>query len=168
MVKAGSRLFLVLLSAVAVDRLTKVWAEQTLAMHGSVPVVGPYFRLTLAYNTGVAFGLFANSRMWLLALTSLIIISLVVWLILALHRGQLPSVAAWPAGLILGGACANFADRLLDGRVTDFLDFGVGPLRWPTFNLADSFILMGVASLLLVTSWSNSLENNDGKNHTNA
>jgi signal peptidase II len=51
----------------------------------------------------------------------------------------------------LGGAIANFADRLIDGRVTDFLDVGVGAARWPTFNLADSFIIVGMAWLLLIS-----------------
>ena len=50
--------------------------------------------------------------------------------------------------MILGGAIANFVDRLSDGRVTDFLDFGLGAARWPTFNLADSFIIVGAALLL--------------------
>jgi len=58
--------------------------------------------------------------------------------------------------LLLGGAIANFGDRLLDGRVTDFLDVGLGITRWPTFNLADSFIMLGIAWLLLLNHWSGS------------
>ena len=64
-------------------------------------------------------------------------------------RGQLPRRAVWPLGLILGGAIGNFVDRLPDGLVTDFLDFGVGTLRWPTFNLADTFLILGVALVAL-------------------
>ncbi|GAB4577289.1 MAG: hypothetical protein Fur0022_00200 [Anaerolineales bacterium] len=144
--------FTAFLIALAVDGLTKIWAERTLVLHNPVQIVGQFFRLTLGYNTGVAFGLFANGGVWPLVVTGLIIIILAVWLVHTLRTDEFPPVAAWPIGLILGGAIANFVDRLPDGRVTDFLDFGLGAARWPTFNLADSFIVVGVAVLLWI-SW---------------
>jgi signal peptidase II len=71
---------------------------------------------------------------------------MVIWLLQLLRSSEFPSqITAWPIGLFLGGAVANFVDRLPDGRVTDFLDVGIGAYRWPTFNLADSFIVLGVA-----------------------
>jgi signal peptidase II len=135
----------------AVDLVSKLWAEANLLPHQPVPVIGDFFRLTLGYNTGVAFGMFANQGILPLVVTGVIIIGLAIWLTRALHQGQFPARAAWPVGMLLGGAIGNFLDRLPDGRVTDFLDFGLGELRWPTFNLADSFILIGVAILVLFT-----------------
>lgn len=143
---SGSLMMLVL--AWLVDGLTKVSAEQVLRLHEPVPVLGEWFRLTLGYNTGVAFGLFANGGRWPLVVTGFVIAGLVIFLLKGLLAGELPRLAAWPIGLILGGAIANFADRLPDGRVTDFLDVGLDAARWPTFNLADSFIVVGAAILL--------------------
>lgn len=133
------------------DWLTKTWAERILSLYTPVPVIGQFFRLTLGYNTGVAFGLFANGGVWPLVVTGLVIIILAVWMVRALRTGEIPPVAAWPIGLILGGATANFGDRLLDGRVTDFLDIGLSTARWPTFNLADGIIVAGVAILLWIS-----------------
>ena len=123
-------------------------ANQILAVFKPIPIVGDWLRLTLNYNIGVAFGLFADGGPWTLVATGIIICCLAAWLVLAMRSGELPSTAGWPVGMILGGALANFADRFSDGRVTDFLDFGLGAARWPTFNLADSFIVMGTTILL--------------------
>lgn len=149
--KSISRLLSVTLIALVLDGLTKRWAEQVLLFRVPRSVLGQYIQLTLDYNTGVALGLFSDGGDWLLVLTSLVIGSLVIWLGNSLRTGQLPAVAAWPAGMILGGAIGNWVDRLTDRRVTDFLDVGIGVSRWPTFNIADSFIMVGV-SLLVVTS----------------
>ncbi len=143
------RSLLGLLLIVALDGLSKLWVERALALYQPVPIVGDLFRLTLGYNSGVAFGIFANSAGWPVLLSGMIILALLVWTVGALVAGKLPRAALWPLQLILGGAVANFADRLLDGRVTDFLDMGLGASRWPAFNLADSFIVLGVAALML-------------------
>lgn len=147
------QLLLAMLIALGLDWLTKAWAEQTLELYQPVPVVGELFRFTLGYNTGVAFGLFANGGSWPLIVTGLVIFGLLIWFVRALRLQQIPAVAAWPIGLLLGGAIANFGDRFPDGRVTDFLDVGIGATRWPTFNLADSFILIGLGLLLLITGF---------------
>ena len=149
--KLQYRVFTAFLIALAVDWLTKTLAERTLPLNAPTPVIGQFFRLKLGYNTGVAFGMFANGGIGPLVVTGLIIVGLAVWFVRALRASEIPPVAAWPIGLILGGALANFVDRLPDGRVTDFLDFGLGAARWPTFNLADSFIVVGVAVLLWVS-----------------
>jgi signal peptidase II len=148
--KALSRLLSTLVLSLILDGSTKVLAEQSLTLYEPVPVLGQLFRLTLGYNTGVAFGLFANGGAWPLVITGGIIAGLAVWFGRNLLLGQLPPATGWGIGLLLGGAIGNFADRLLDGQVTDFLDFGWGLNRWPTFNLADSFILIGIGLLLLI------------------
>lgn len=141
--------------ALVLDLLSKFWIEQTLELHQPVPVLGEFFRLTLGYNTGVAFGLFANGGSWPVVLIGLVLVGLVYWLTSALRAGELPQMAAWPIGFLLGGAIANYVDRLPDGRVTDFLDVGIEAARWPTFNLADSFIVVSLGVLMLMTIRSN-------------
>lgn len=142
-------MLLLVIATIALDRLTKEWAERVLTNETPIPVAGEMFQLTLLYNYGSAFGLFANGKTWLLAVTGLIILGLAGFLVATVHAGRLPR-ATWALSLILGGAIANFADRWPDGRVTDFLDFGLGAARWPAFNLADSAIVVGVALLFLV------------------
>lgn len=135
------------LIALGLDVASRAWAQDSLAPHDPVPLLGEVFRLRLGYNTGVAFGVFADGGRTVLVLTGVIIVGMLVLLVHALREGGLPGFAALPLGLILGGAVANFADRLSDGRVTDFLDLGIGTSRWPTFNLADAAITMVVAIL---------------------
>ena len=148
--RLGLLLALTVAVVVGLDLAAKVWAQQTLALREPVPIIGEFFRLTLGYNSGSAFGLFAQGGVLLLLLTGVIIVVLGVWLGRALRGGQYSQGLVWPVGLLLGRAVANFVDRLSDGRVTDFLDFGLGSARWPTFNLADTFITLGVAGMLLV------------------
>jgi signal peptidase II len=142
---------LTLLLALLLDATSKAWAEQTLGLYHPRPVIGGLFRLTLGYNSGVAFGLFANGGPWPAILSGIIIFGMVIWLLQLLRSGEFPAQTAWPMGLFFGGAIANFVDRLPDGRVTDFLDVGLEAARWPTFNLADSFIVLGATILLLIT-----------------
>ena len=147
--KTGLRIFAAFMGVVLLDGVTKIWAEQVLTSPS--PIIGQAFRLTLGYNTGVAFGLFANGGIFPLIVTGIIIAGMIIGFVVAFRRDEFPAASHIPIGMILGGAVANFADRLLDGRVTDFLDFGLGTTRWPTFNLADSFIVVGVV-LLTITS----------------
>lgn len=135
---------------VGIDALSKFWAEGALDLYRPVPTIGQFLRLTLGYNTGVAFGLLSEGGPWPSILSGIIILGMIFWLLQLLHNGEFPSQSAWPIGLFIGGAIANFVDRIQDGRVTDFLDAGFGTARWPTFNLADSFIVLGVTILLLV------------------
>lgn len=145
------RLLPTFLGVLLLDGLSKIWAESALQLHQPVSIIGDTFRLTLGYNTGIAFGLFANGGNGPLIVTGVVIVGLTVWLSKLLLTGEWPTHAAWLVGLLLGGAVGNFVDRFPDGRVTDFLDVGWGALRWPTFNLADSFIVVSLAILVLVS-----------------
>ena len=147
------RVYLLLIVTVVVltaDSLVKQWIERWLSPGDVVPVVGQAFQLTLSYNTGVAFGMFAKGGSSLLVLTGIIILTLAVWALYSVSATKTPRNAYLPLGLLLGGAIANFVDRTMDGRVTDFLDIGLTMWRWPTFNLADCAIVVGVGLLMLI------------------
>lgn len=146
-----SRLLLAFIIALLIDALTKIWAEQALTLYQPMPVLGELLRFTLGYNTGITFGLLANSGFAPLIVTGVIISSMFIWMLMAVRRGEFSGTAVYLLGLILGGAAGNFLDRLLDLRVTDFLDMGIGTVRWYTFNLADVFIVFGTIFLLLFT-----------------
>lgn len=135
--------------AVVLDVVTKAWAQQQLVLHEPVAVLGQFGRLRLGYNTGTAFGLFVDSGPLVPIVTGVIIGAMLVWLGITIHRNRLdPRLLS--VALVLGGAIGNFVDRLPDGRVTDFLDVGVGALRWPSFNLADASIVAAVAAIVLL------------------
>jgi signal peptidase II len=146
-----SRLLLALIIALSLDALTKIWAAQALTLYQPMPVLGEALRFTLGFNTGISFGLFANSGSAPLIVTGIIVLGMLIWSLLAVRRGEFSGTAVWLLGLVLGGAAGNFVDRLLDMRVTDFLDMGIGAVRWYTFNLADVFIVFGIFILMLLT-----------------
>ncbi|SDL33295.1 signal peptidase II [Streptomyces indicus] len=136
---------LALAAALAVADLgLKAWAEQTLP--GS-PTEGGPLDLQLAFNTGVAFSFAAHAPAWtVVAVTGLITLAVAA----ALWRTAPKASRLWGGALavVLGGAVANLIDRAPDGRVTDYLHTG----WWPTFNLADVFIVCG-GLLLVALSW---------------
>ncbi|MGH7527104.1 MAG: signal peptidase II, partial [Gemmatimonadales bacterium] len=120
---------------VVLDLITKVIAEATLLRTPGVSVFGDWFQLRLVYNQGAAFGLHLGpySR-W-------IFFSVALVAVFVLHRMSRTSpVGDWfrqlALGLVTGGAAGNLIDRVRSARgVVDFLDVGIGALRWPTFNL---------------------------------
>ena len=109
-------------------------------------LAGDYLRLIISHNNGALFGLFQGQAM-LFALASFAVIVLIVVYHARTGASLVMSVAL---GLLLGGAIGNVADRLRYGYVVDFVDAGVGSLRWYTFNVADSAISIALVLLVLV------------------
>jgi signal peptidase II len=132
------------------DRLAKRAVASNIALHDSVVVIPGFFRLTHVQNTGAAFGLFADSPVqWKVgALVAFSILALVVVSALLWKNGHALSITTIGLSLILGGAMGNLWDRIMSGRVVDFLDFYVGSYHWPAFNVADSAIVVGAALLI--------------------
>ncbi len=131
----------VALAAIVADQLTKQIVSSRLELGDSLHVLGP-FSIHHVENTGIAFGLFANST----AIVALLTGVAVAWMIWFFARsGARHPILPATLGLLIGGSVSNLLDRVRLGHVVDFLD--VGP--WPAFNLADSFIVVGVAILLL-------------------
>src|SRR5205085_2443075 len=131
----------VALAAVGADQLTKAIVSSQLQLNESVHVVGP-FSIRHVQNSGIAFGLFASATSFVILLTA----AAVAWMLYFFARsGSRHPVLPVALGLVIGGSVSNLVDRVRLGHVTDFLDFKY----WPAFNLADSFIVIGVAILLL-------------------
>jgi signal peptidase II len=128
-------------AALAADQLTKRIVTQHIALDDAVKVVGP-FTIHHVQNSGIAFGLFASATPIVTVLTALA----VTWMVVFFARsGSRHPVLPVALGLLIGGSVSNLLDRIRLGHVTDFLDFR----WWPAFNLADSFIVVGVAILFL-------------------
>ena len=137
------------LAAVVViaDQLTKAWLVSILPVQGDrLDVFGDYARLVNSHNSGALFGLFKDQAL-LFGLVSIGVVGLIIWYHGSSGRNTLLSVAL---GLLLGGALGNLTDRLRLGYVVDFVDIGIGGLRFYTFNVADMAISGAV--LLLIAS----------------
>jgi len=130
---------------VVADQLTKAWIRATIAPGASISIVGDYLRLVHSQNNGALFGLFRESAI-LFGLASIIVIGLIV----AYHgrSGRSPYMSV-ALGLLLGGAIGNLIDRLRLGHVVDFVDAGIGNVRWYTFNVADAAISFAIIFLIL-------------------
>jgi signal peptidase II len=127
-------------AAIVADQLTKHVVASQLWLDENVNVLGP-FSIHHVQNSGIAFGLFAQSIGIVIVLTLVAVAWMIVYFSRSGARHPLLPVAV---GLLIGGSVSNLADRIRLGHVTDFLDLRY----WPAFNLADSFIVIGVAILL--------------------
>ena len=127
-------------AAVAADQATKAIVSSSLALGESVDVVGP-LSIHHVQNSGIAFGLFPTATSGVIVLTGIAVTWMLVFFARSGGRHPILPVAL---GLLLGGSLSNLIDRVRLGHVTDFLDFRF----WPAFNLADAFIVAGVAVLI--------------------
>ena len=140
--------------AVVLDQLSKLMILAALQVGEVLEIIPGFFNLTLHFNKGAAFGLFAGledgfRQLVLGGFSKIAILMLLVFLVYEFHeskRGQ------FCIGLILGGALGNIIDRVYRGEVVDFLDFYIVNYHWPAFNIADSCICIGVFTLILFES----------------
>jgi len=131
----------VAIAAVVADQVTKRAIEHRLALDETHHVL-PGLTITHVRNSGIAFGIFPGK----LAIVSVLTAAAVVWMLVHFARsGSRHVLFPVALGLLVGGSVSNLADRVREGHVTDFIHI----THWPTFNLADSFIVIGVALLAL-------------------
>jgi signal peptidase II len=130
---------------ITLDQLSKLWVRDHFALWESLPIIG---RLSLTYhiNPGAAFGLLDNQTELLIIMG---IASLFIILLFLRYLSRLTTLSLVSIGLIWGGAVGNLIDRIRFGYVTDFIDFRLwGDFHWPTFNIADAAITVGVVTLI--------------------
>jgi signal peptidase II len=129
---------------VVLDQLTKAWLVSFLAPGQAVNVLGDWIRLVFSQNNGGLFGLLRGQAV-VFGLVSLVVVGLIV----IYHARANPSrYLSITLGLLLGGAVGNLVDRFRLGYVVDFVDAGIGDVRWYTFNVADTAISFALILLL--------------------
>ncbi len=148
----GALLASILAGIVVLDYCTKLIVLRTMREYQQVDVIGGYVRLTFIENTGAAFGIHIGGydRLVFLVLSILALVALAAmfWATPVRERVRLVAIAA-----ICGGAIGNLLDRVRSARgVVDFIDIGLGNLRWPIFNVADIAVTTG-AVLLALSLW---------------
>ena len=153
MTKSSARAMYLLIALIVVllDRWSKHIVAQRIALYSHIQVFPGFFRLTHTENTGAAFSLFADSPApWKTAMLiafsaiALVVVSVLLW---KNHHAHV--VTGIGLSLIMGGALGNLWDRLVRGRVVDFLLFYYKRYQWPVFNLADSAIVVGAGLLVI-------------------
>jgi signal peptidase II len=151
MVDPRLKAFGVAAAVVGLDRFTKWLIETRISVLDTYNVIPGFFDIIHSSNRGVAFSIFNDStspwRTTLLiaaALVALGVVGTMIWRSTGADRSMLYGLA-----LIFGGALGNLFDRAVWGAVTDFLDFYLGSLHWPAFNVADSAVVVGSGLLLL-------------------
>ncbi len=136
------------------DQVSKYLIKTNLSLYKSVPVLGDFFQIIHVQNRGAIWGIFSGTSDWLMQKIitgfSIVALGIVIYFFLKLKdecRLELLSLS-----FITGGAVGNIIDRLAQGFVVDFLDFQIIGYHWPTFNIADSFISVGVC-LMIISVW---------------
>lgn len=144
------RWLLVSLIVLMADQISKSEAVAYLHLVGQSHQLFPFLSFTLAHNPGAAFSFLGHAGGWqrwfFIVLTIIVCLLLIIWL-----RGVPLSqkLSPFALSLVIGGAVGNLCDRITLGYVNDFIDFHLGTWHYPTFNLADSAISVGVVLLLL-------------------
>lgn len=133
------------------DQFTKWWALSALTEVKRIDVIPGFFDLSLAWNRGVSFSMLtsnADFMPWVLSFIAFVIILGLLWWLTKIDN----LIMGCGLGMILGGAIGNLIDRLRFGAVVDFLDFYLAGYHWPTFNIADCAVTVGVG-LILLDAW---------------
>lgn len=134
------------LLATVLDRLTKIWAVNTLKEQPMQSYLNDMFRFVYAENTGaflsLGSGMNDNLRYWVLAIVPVAVLLYIFFHVLTAKNMHVVQQASF--GFILGGGLSNIFDRILEGRVVDFMNMGIGTLRTGIFNVADMSIMLGL------------------------
>ncbi len=137
---------LVAVLVIVLDQASKEWVRGAFSLHDTIPVIPGFFNLTYIRNTGAAWGMFSGQNIALSVLALVMLVVLVLFRRKILPPGRVHRVAL---GLLCGGIVGNLFDRLRLDYVTDFLDFYWRSYHFPSFNVADSAICIGVGIYLL-------------------
>ena len=128
------------------DFVTKRIIVAKLAPYDSIPVL-PFLNIVYVENRGAAFGMFANLGNNFFMAISFIAIAVILFYMSKIPKG----LELFSISLIFGGAVGNLIDRILIGKVIDFIDFYVGTWHWPAFNVADSALTVGIILFIIST-----------------
>ncbi len=133
---------------IVLDQITKYVARNNLQLFQQKEVCA-FWNWTLAFNQGAAFSLFADQGGWQRIFFGVLAVGVSIWLVYFLLNRVYTTATGGAISFIVGGAFGNLVERIIFGEVTDFVDWHVGAHHWPAFNLADSFIIVGVAIMII-------------------
>ena len=129
------------------DFFTKILVKNNMTPYGdTIELIDKVARLRFIYNEGIAFGLKVGfAPQWMLVAVSLVVLLVLIWYY---FFGELDDRATlYAMALIVAGAAGNLYDRIMFGKVVDFMEIGIGHLTWPVFNVADMAVTFGAVIL---------------------
>ena len=131
---------------IVIDQITKYLIRTSMKMFDAVLIIKDIFQITYIENTGISFGLLGGAenpvKRWaLVAIVSVAVIMITCYWLLNRKNNILFDLSC---GFIVGGAIGNLIDRIIKGSVTDFIEIGYKEITWPVFNMADTFVSIGV------------------------
>ncbi len=132
------------------DQLTKAMVIAAVPVGERVQVLGDLVQVWHARNTGAAFSLFEGGFLLFVVVTAVALAMIVYFHRSFVGRSRWLQVIL---GVVLGGTLGNFIDRVRFGYVTDWISVGIGSTRWPTFNIADSGVVVGIILLVVVLTF---------------
>lgn len=146
------------IGVIILDQATKYWIVHYVMVPPRIIEVTTFFNIVMVWNKGVSFGLFSSQSLWTQALLGCVAIIICTFLFAWLRNTK----SIWLAtalGLVIGGALGNVIDRGIYYSVADFLDFHVFEYHWPSFNVADMAISLGIIILILDGFFGNNRKN---------
>lgn len=141
------RVLLISAVMVLIDQGTKAAVRGSMTLQESIPVIPKFFHLTYITNDGMAFGINIPFGIIIFSIVSVIFTVFLIWYLWK-NQNQKRMLKIGIA-LILAGAVGNLIDRLVFGKVVDFLDFMLAGHHWYIFNIADSCVTVGMGLVIL-------------------
>ena len=142
-------LYITAVVAMILDQISKWAILAKFEDFERVNIIPHFFDLTLVYNTGAAFSFLANHSGWQKYFFIVLAFVISGWLANGVRKGEFGKLGNFAAAMSIGGAFGNVIDRFIHGKVVDFLLFYWQNHYYPAFNVADSFICVGVALLII-------------------
>ena len=130
-----------------IDLITKQIVSHILILHKSIKIISNFFYLTYTRNTGAAWSILKDQRIMLLILSVIVLFIINKYI----NKEKLNKSENIIYGMIIGGILGNLFDRLIYGYVIDFIDFKIFGYDYPVFNLADTFIVVGIILLIIIS-----------------
>ncbi len=134
---------------IALDQISKILVMQNFRLYEGIPVIGQFLRISYVRNPGGAFSTKFGGANFYLVVGSIAATLVVLYIVFSKERNRAMQLSLFS---ILSGAVGNLIDRFRFGEVIDWIDMGFGSKRWPTFNIADSAIVVGLIILIFAGS----------------
>jgi len=131
---------------VLADQVSKTIVVRTMSLYESVPIIQNFFNFTYITNDGMAFGINFPFGYFIFTTVSILLTAFLFWYLWSVRNHSI--MIRLGIGLIIAGAIGNLIDRIFLGEVIDFLDFMIGDFHWYVFNLADSYVTVGMGLVL--------------------
>ena len=131
---------------VLADQVSKAIVVRTMSLYESVPIIQNFFHFTYITNDGMAFGINFPFGYFIFTTVSILLTAFLFWYLWSVRNHSI--IIRLGIGLIIAGAIGNLIDRIFLGEVIDFLDFMIGDFHWYVFNLADSYVTVGMGLVL--------------------